>query len=391
MHGFYEKGFAGLVLIAGLSACGGGGGDSPAPANNSTNTNTNVSSTNTFVAWSPSAGTLAAKKTVPGAVFDTTGLSFLAGNGCTKVVGANTVSTTVYEQANSLVYAATDVTEAGQQEVAEFVEAAIVTLKTQFGIAAAAPGINGAKVRVCVQNEFVRTGSPAEASDAKAILATSPSGYFSAAPGGRAGVSLATKRWTQDSFHELMAHEVSHLFVANRLGSAIGLGVIPPDTWFSEGVAEYLGWGGKAVGYSVDQIVAKINTTNPITVTEPAGFAGSTGLNTDGYYTSAAVVAYLFSPTGANNPSSVLLSLLDRIKTEWQPFRDACVPYLVGTPPPVNCPLNWTESQLVTKRQAIFTTAFEANFKEKDGTAMKLRTGTNNLQDTVAARIRTWW
>jgi hypothetical protein len=136
------------------------------------------------------------------------------------------------------------------------------------------------------------------------------------------------------------------------------------DTWFAEGLAEFIA-SGKSTK-SKTEIMNLVNTQNPIAVMTNSGTGNLT------YYPAfQSSVAYLFDTNGAKNSLNMIPAFMGALKTSYTNASLACA--AAGT--------------CATFRQDAFTQTFEVDFKEADGTAMKLRTGTNNLQSTVATRL----
>jgi hypothetical protein len=95
---------------------------------------------------------------------------------------------------------------------------------------------------------------------------------------------------------------------------------------------------------------------------------------------SASIIDYLLSPNGANNGLAAVPAFWARYKADAAGLAAACS----TTPRGADCSTN---DAYQAKRGPIFEAAFEAIFKEKVGTPMKLRKGTHNLQDTIATRL----
>ena len=147
--------------------------------------------------------------------------------------------------------------------------------------------------------------------------------------------------------------------------STFGTNAAVLDTWFAEGFAEYIA-SGKSTK-SKTEIMNMVNTQNPIAV-----MTSGTGTGNLTYYPAfQSSVAYLFDANGARNSLTLIPAFMAALKTNYTNASLTCAG--AGT--------------CATFREAAFTQTFEAHFKEADGTAMKLRTGTNNLQSTIAARL----
>ncbi len=325
---------AAIALATLLTACGGGGGGS-------TTTTTPPAAS----VYTPSATVLAAKQVnYPTPFYASVGAG---GLGCIGVL-----STTVYVLPNSITYAAAGVGELAQQQAAEYAEQAVGEIRTALGLTSTT-GFTGNRVQVCAQTNLILGFGTGTGEKDGLIVASSDSpnldrGYL-------------TNGF--DLYKKLLKHEMAHVYH----NAALGTNSAVMDTWFAEGLAEYIA-SGKSTKPKAE-IMALVNTQNPIAVTS-TGF--SNVLNSYPAFQSS--VAYLYDSNGAKNNLSELPAFLAALKTNY-------------TTASMNCAATNTCS---TFRETAFTQSFEAHFKEADGTAMKLRAGTNNLQSTVATRLNTF-
>jgi hypothetical protein len=378
-----------IALI--LNACGGGGSTTANTGTGQTNTN-NTSNTNTgltnggntvaYTEWAPSAATLVAKRTVPGAT--RAWLSNTFNQGCNKSNQGTIVSTTVYEGPNSIVYAATDVSEKDQQEVFEFLDSAIVEIRAKYG-STATVGFSGKKMEACVQNEPLNNvvGVPAGAQRDN-IFVQSANTFFNSTQTRSSLIAGHAGKNYQDFYHRILAHEMTHSYEATRSDDVYQSNYL--DSWFSEGIARFNEFG-KSI-YTNAEMQALFAKQNPMIVLDVFSANSPQLSGNGGYPAAAAVIHYLFSPTGANNPISAYNTMIDKIKAEWTVVNNKCL----GIPAPASCPFTTQRDPgYNTTRDAIFVRAFESTFKEKDGSAMKLRAGVNNLQDSIASRIAAFW
>jgi hypothetical protein len=322
---------AAIAIATLLTACGGGGGGDT----------TNPTIPPTSSVYTPSATVVAAKQVNYATPFyASTG----AGSGC-----GNVSNTTVYVLPNSITHAAAGVSELAQQQVAEYAEQAVGEIRTALGLSSTT-GFTGSRVQVCAQTNLILGFATGQGEKDGLIVTSSDSssldrGYLSN------GFDLHKK---------LVKHEMAHVYH----NAVLGTNNVVMDAWFAEGLAEYIASGISTK--SKAEIMALVNTQNPIAVTS-TGF--SNVLNAYPAFQSS--VAYLFDANGAKNGLSQLPSFLAALKTNY-------------TNASLNCALTGT---CFTFREAAFAQTFEAHFKEADGTAMKLRTGTNNLQSTIATRL----
>jgi hypothetical protein len=322
--------FLTLMVAALLSACGGGGG-----SDNSNNGGTKST-------YTPSAAVLAAKSTNYATPFyASTG----TGSGC-----GNVSNTTVYLLPNTITYAASGVSEASQQQAAEYAEQAMGEIKATLGLSSGT-GYTGQRIQVCAQSNLV-LGSATGMGEKDGLIVTSSdssnldAGYL---PNGF------------DLYKKLVKHELVHVYHQSLFGTNAAV----LDTWFAEGFAEYIA-SGKSTKTKAE-IMALVSAQNPIAVMT----SGLSSGNLQFYPAFQSSVAYLFDTNGAKNNLSMAPTFLNALKTNYTSASMSCA--AAGT--------------CATFRQDAFAQTFEANFKEADGTAMKLRTGTNNLQDTIATRL----
>lgn len=319
-----------LVVAVALSACGGGGGSS-------SNDNTPTPSS-----YTPSATVLAAKTTNYSTPFyASTG----SGAGC-----GNVSNTTVYLLPNTITYAASGVSEASQQQAAEYAEQAMGEIKAALGLSSGT-GFTGQRVQVCAQSNLV-LGSATGMGEKDGLIVTSSdssnldAGYLSNG---------------FDLYKKLVKHELAHVYHQSLFGTNAAV----LDTWFAEGFAEYIA-SGKSTKTKAE-IMALLSAQNPIAVMTSGIGSGSLQ-----YYPAfQSSVAYLFDASGAKNNLSMAPTFLNVLKANYTAASTSCAS--AGT--------------CTTFRADAFAQTFEANFKDADGTAMKLRAGTNNLQDTIATRL----
>ncbi len=321
---------AAIALATLLTACGGGGGGS-------TTTTTPPAAS----VYTPSATVVAAKQVNYATPFyASTG----SGSGC-----SNVSNTTVYVLPNSITYAASGVSELAQQQAAEYAEQAVGEIRTALGLTSTT-GFAGNRVQVCAQTNLILGFATGQGEKDGLIVASSDS------------PSLDRGYLTNgfDLYKKLLKHEMAHVYH----NAALATNSAVMDTWFAEGLAEYIASGKSSK--SKAEIMALVAAQNPIAVTT-TGFSNL--LNSYPAFQSS--VAYLYDSNGAKNNLSQLPSFLAALKTNY-------------TTASLNCAAT---NSCTNFRETAFTQSFEAHFKEADGTAMKLRAGTNNLQSTVATRL----
>lgn len=323
---------AGLFMLLALTACGGGGGGS----------DSNSGGGNTASIYTPNAAVLAAKTTNYATPFyASTG----TGSGC-----GNVSNTTVYLLPNTITYAAQGVSESSQQQVAEYAEQAVGEIRTALGLSSAT-GYQGTRIQVCAQSGLI-LGSATGMGEKDGLIVTSSdsssldAGYLSNG---------------FDLYKKLLKHEMVHVYHQATLGTNAAV----LDTWFAEGFAEYVASGKSSK--SKAEIMNMVNTQNPIAVMTSGMGTG----NLTYYPAFQSSVAYLFDANGAINSLTLIPAFMAALKTNYTNASLTCA--AAGT--------------CATFRETAFIQTFEAHFKEADGTAMKLRTGTNNLQSTIATRL----
>jgi hypothetical protein len=384
-----------LTTVLALSnGCGSGGDNNSSPSQVAS-----AVKVVPFMDYSPSLETLASRKTGSALTFSSAGSLFSSGQGCTETL----TNKTVYEQLHTVVFAANGVSESEQQEVAEFAESNVLELRSKFPVLLeTATGLIGnKKIHVCVQVQPINgaANTPAAATPLESVeraasgepastgngfgtglgisskfgglvIVQSAKGFFSA-PRLRSAMAADYGQNFQEIYHRVMAHEMTHL-VSSALSG------IRMDQWFEEGAARYFEFGQSIQTRA--EILALVAAQNPVAVGWPADYSN---IKIREYSASAAVFSYLFSPTGAHNPLAAYAEMLERTKLEAVADTVRCLKLVNG------CPTTATEVE--ARRSEIFVKAFEAVFREKDGTPMRLRHGPNNLQDTLSTRFASFW
>ena len=327
--------FSSFLTALVLSACGGGGGGGDSGGG----TQPPVS------VYTPPAHVVAAKQLNYATPFyGSTG----TGSGCNNVK-----NTTVYVLPNTITYAADGVTELAQQQAADYAEQAVTSIRGTLGLSSTVGVANNQPVQVCTQVGGV-FGSAVGMGEKDGLRVTSTNSS-----------SLESSFLSNDfdMYKRLIKHEMVHVYHQAVFGNNNAV----LDAWFAEGLAEFIASGKSSKSKS--EILNLVNTQNPIAVTTTGLIGGNSNLT---YYPAfQSSVAYLFDAAGAKNSLTSLPAFLDLMKTN----------YTDGS---MNCAATNTCS---TFREVAFQQSFEASFKEADGTPMKLRSGTNNLQDTIATRL----
>jgi hypothetical protein len=321
-----------VLLTLSLVGCSGS-----APSTNGAST-AKVAVITPFV---PLATTVAAKQVNYATnFFDSIGV----GLGCT-----NLTNKTVYVLPNSETYASTGVSELAQQQAAEYAEVAIISLRNTLGLLSSV-GFQNTRVQICVQP--AKIGSAVGVGAAKGFTGVSSD-----------STSIETSYLVNDYelYKRLIKHELVHTYQLGTLQGSFG----GAPTWFSEGLAEYVA-NGLSIKPKAD-ILSLLANKNPLTILDVS--MGSSVLN---YYPSFQdTVGYLYNSNGAKNSLIQVPALMSAIRTATTNQLAIC--NAAGT--------------CATATLDAFTIAFENTVKEADGTLMKLNTGTNNLKDSIIARL----
>jgi len=337
----------GVLTAMTLCACGGGGGGDSSGAP-------------TASVYTPSAAVLAARQAnYPtrywGQIDPSTlppGTTYAGDGKC----GGTDMSTTAYVLPNTITYAAKGVSELSQQQAAEYAEKAILEIKTTLGLSSSV-GYSGQPIQICTQSALVFGFAQGSANMMGLQVTSSDS------------VSLDNGYLSNDfdMYKKLIKHELVHNYQAATLGTDNAL----LETWFAEGMAEFIASGKSAK--SKTEILNLVNTQNPIDITS-TGMVASGNLFAN-YPAFQSVVAYLADSKGANNSVLMLPAFHASLKSTYATLSTTCSP---TTTDPTSCN---------TVRDRAFTQAFESSFRDTDGSALKLRSGTNNLRDTLSNRL----
>lgn len=329
----------GVLTAMTLCACGGGGGG-------------DSSGTPTASVYTPSAAVLAARQVNYSTPFWAVSQAVGANSTCS----GTDMSTTAYVLPNTITYAAKGVSELSQQQAAEYAEKAILEIKTTLGLSSSV-GYSGQPIQICTQSALVYGSAQGTGTMMGLVVTSSDS------------TSLDKGYLTNDFdlYKKLMKHELVHTYQSASLGTDNSL----LETWFAEGMAEFIASGKSAK--SKTEILNLVNTQNPIDITS-TGMVASGNLFAN-YPAFQSVVAYLADSKGANNSVLMLPAFHASLKSTYATLSTTCSP---TTTDPTSCN---------TVRERAFTQAFESNFRDTDGSALKLRLSTNNLRDTLSNRL----
>jgi hypothetical protein len=373
-------------VVATLSACGGGGDSAPAAGGASTPAAQTPATDVQPIGFTASAQTLASKTTTSNLSFDSSKLTILGG--CGKTV----TNQTVYLQTHTAVFAAEGVSENDQIEAAEHSENAVKELRQRFpNPRSTNVGLwDNKRVHVCIQNESLNNGFQAGAAitdtgptHAGKFVAVSGSNYFfitSTSRGALAQNGYAVGKSYQAIYQALFKHELMH--VTQSAQSSVQYTTNTYDTvdpWFTEGIAVYTEFGKS--GITREAIGSDLLTINPITASNKL-----VAFPANQYRAAGATLVYLLSPLGASNSEATVTTFFGKLQAEMNAQIALCVASQNASP---DCAL--VGGRFEAWRSAMFARVFETTFKNKDGSPMRLRSGTNNLQDTLAQRIGEFW
>jgi hypothetical protein len=314
--------------------------------------------------YTPTAEVLAARKNDASLKFDSnkfTSRGWLIGRGCETVTNP-----VVYEQANTVVFAGRGVSEIDQQEVAQYAEEAALELRATYGTPPSSVGFDGVKTSICVQNESA-TDSVIALANSGSIVMTSASSEFAGDPLRTSKTGLIS---TWRDYRRTLVHEMDHVYLYSLIRANPALA----DVWFLEGNATFVELGKPPI--SKTELLNELKRQNPLDGITSGGLVPA-------YSGPAAVMAYLLSPAGANNPRSAIAVMSTKMMENRQLFITQCRSRQLPTETCLADPF--------IQSHAGFVAAFEATFKEADGTPVKLYSGPNNLHDTIAQRLERFW
>ncbi len=289
------------------------------------------------------------------------------------------LSSFVIEQENTITYSAAEVSIQDHIEAATHAEQAAVLRKKAYQIGSQMSGFNGEKVLVCVQQELaggreaITYGEgPTNGQYFKMILASSASTVLG---GIKREQIVFGQQWSyqQTRVRNIFRHEMEHVYYLARHRN------LDPnfsfDVWLTEGLAKHAEAG--KIWFPKSTLLVGLKDRNPLFWSPSNGnFSGQQ------YLLASTIVDYLLSPNGANNSLSAFTAMADQMAIRYDDYitrgcyydltRPGCQPYAANG-------------------NQVFVEAFEANIKEKDGTPMRLLTGSNNLRDTIVQRMEAFW
>lgn len=362
------------VLAGSLAACGGGGGGSSGGTSATTTSQTNGQE-------------LLAAYTVPAAIAADKvvnyGTPFSAGNTYIQAncEVAGDTSTTVYVTPNTVVYATTGVSDKAQALAADLAEQGIAADKALLGLSTSTVGYDGTRINVCVDNALgasigeTGTGVSGQgARDVFQVMAVTSQNFDSRYPG---ATSLA-------SYGTLYTHELMHVAHEALLGP-VAQGAL--ERWFSEGLATA---AVNAPLPSKATILGYVDSQDLITA---AGVSDMTV-----YPAYQATTQFLLQGSGGLNFGATNIpGFLATVKADAVAACQAHIPSGIGEPsyltddmPAGTYNTCYQSGGAVDQRvMAAFHTAFNATFKNADGTPLLLHVadGAGSLEATLHARL----
>ncbi|WP_081057396.1 hypothetical protein [Burkholderia vietnamiensis] len=365
------------VLAGSLAACGGGGGGS---SGGTSTTSSNQSNGQALLAAYTVPASIAADK------IQNYGTPFAAGNTYLQAncAVAGETSTTVYVTPNTVVYATTGVSDKAQALAADLAEQGIAADKAFLGLSTGTVGYDGTRINVCVDSalgaSIGETGTGVSGQGARDVFqvmsADSPN-FDSRYPG---ATSLA-------SYGTLYTHELMHVAHEALLGP-VAQGAL--ERWFAEGLAT------AAVGAPLPSkatILGYVDSQDLITA------AGVSDMNV--YPAYQATTQYILGGNGGLNFGATNIpGFLATVKADAVAACQAPIPSGIGEPsyltdgmPAGTYNTCYHSGGAVDQRViAAFHTAFNATFKNADGTPLLLHVadGAGSLEATLHDRLSTF-
>lgn len=365
-----------------LGACGGGGGGSSG-GNNGGGTATTTSSGAALLAAYTIPSSIAAEKVTNYATPFSVGSTFVQSN-CQLT---NDTSTTVYVTPNFVIYATNGVSDKAQALAADLAEQGIAKVKAYFGLDTSTTGYDGTnRIDVCVDNALgvsqgeTGTGLTGQGSTNVLQVMSADSTNFDARYPNATGYTGVS------DYGSLYTHELTHVFHNTRLGLAQG-GL---ERWFEEGLAT------NVVGAPLPSkatVMGYIDGQDLITA------AGNQDMSAYSAY--QAIVQYVLQGNGGLGFGATNIpAFLDTVKAD--ATATCALPIQPGITKPAEVTAGmptgyfndcYSGSGVVDPRvTTAFDTAFNATFKNSDGTPLLLHTadGANSLEATVHDRLNAY-
>ncbi|MCA7967329.1 hypothetical protein LGM54_30565 [Burkholderia cenocepacia] len=373
-----------------LAACGGGGGGGSSGSGSGSGTGTGTTTTSTsngqalLAAYTPPADIAGDVVTnYSGPSFN----SYVGTSGLQSACSGSTVSTTVVDAPDTIVFSANGASVKAQQLAADqFENQALPTVRTALALPATGTAFDGQnKVVLCVDKALGQgIGETGTAITGQTVLglpgpvvqlmsADSPN-FDTRYPG---ATSL-------DAMAPLVVHESTHAALYSLM-EPFGGGEI----WFQEGTAQTI--AGQSIGTKAS-VLATVQAGDVLAASNP-----NTDLSAYGAY--EATLQYLTS-SAAGGLGFGLANLKNFVATYKADAMTLCAqPIPSGTIPPVTQTTGMPTGQynacvggagsIDTRVQAAFDTAFNSTFKDSNGSPLLLHTadGANSLEATLYQRL----
>ncbi|MDR8731323.1 hypothetical protein [Burkholderia pseudomultivorans] len=381
---------AAVTLSVLVDACGGGsGGGSSGGGSSSTGTGTTTTGTS-------NGTTLLAQYIVPadiaGAVVTNySGPAFNVGNSGMQSACSGTVSSTVVDAPDVIVFSANGASLKAQELAADLFEQAVPQIRTALGLSASGVAFDGTnKVQLCVDTALGQSsgetgtslegqtnlGSPGPVIQ---IMSADSANFDARYPGATSYTSPVGQ-----SYGSLFVHEGTHAALYSLSEPFGGM-----ETWFQEGMATTVAqqpMGTKASILTLVQGTDVLSTTNLNT-------------NMDAYPAYEATVQYLTSSAAGglgygltNIPTFIAAYKAAAMAACAQPIPNGIIPPASQTQSMPSGEYNVCvggAGSIDTRVQAAFDTAFNSTFKDSNGSPLLLHTadGANSLEATLYQRL----
>ncbi|MFP6557326.1 hypothetical protein WJ542_03135 [Paraburkholderia sp. B3] len=371
-----------------LAACGGGGGggSSGSGSGSGSGTGTTTSTSNgqaLLAAYTPPADIAGDVVTnYSGPSFN----SYVGTSGLQSACSGSTVSTTVVDAPDVIVFSAGASVKAQELAADQFENQALPTVRTALALPATGTAFDGQnKVVLCVDKALGQgIGETGTAITGQTVLglpgpvmqlmsADSPN-FDTRYPGAK----------SLDAMAPLVVHESTHAALYSLM-EPFGGGEI----WFQEGTAQTV--AGQSIGTKTS-VLATVQAGDVLAASNP-----NTDLNAYGAY--EATLQYLTSsaPGGLGYGLTNLKNFVETYKADAMAL--CAQPWPAGTIPPVTQTTGMPTGQynacvggagsISPQLETAFDTAFNATFRDANGSPLLLHTadGSNSLESTLYQRL----
>lgn len=372
----------GLALA--LSACGGGGGGG---GSSGTGGGTPAASNSqTLLAQYPVPANIAAA-----VVTNYSGPAFNVGNSGMQSACSGTVSSTVVDAPDVVVFSANGASLKAQEVAAALFEQAVPQIRTALGLSSSGVAFDGTnKVQLCVDTALGQSsnetgtslegqtnlGSPGPVM--QVMSADSPN-FDARYPGASSYTSPVGQ-----SYYTLFAHEGTHAALYSLAEPFGGM-----ETFFQEGTAQLV--AQQSMGTKAN-VLAIVQGTDILTT-------GNLNTNMDVYPAYEATMSYLTSSAAGglgygltNLPTFIAAYKAAAMAACAQPIPNGIIPpasQTQGMPAGDYNVCVGGAGTIDARVQAAFDTAFNSTFKDSNSSPLLLHTadGSNSLEATLYARL----